>query len=1070
MKSSEKRRNLRKKLIAALCMLLVSTTLLATTSYAWLILSTAPEVKGMQTTVGANGGLEIALLSSTDSMKNPSQYITSNEGDSSALFGNSALTSNITWGNIVDLSDDAYGLNMIKLLPAKLDLDPVDDTKLTQSMLSMPLYGTDGRVSETSNAYTNSSTFNENSMTFATPDGDHYMLGFPLEYGVRGVGLSTNKTARETAYDTGLASGSSYGTAFRQAAITSLNANAAALANIAVMHAEGDDSYSWIQVKALWDVVDAILGKRNDDGTRQNGMIATATEAAKYYQIAAFASKLNETEYEDDLAFTAAATAEAASFQNDAVIELATKIALLKEVAGQAWNTLKNLPEGEGNNYTYGQISPVLNLLFSNMDLWGMTVEELKDKDRSELTQLLMQNNMMLTANIKGGAFSLMADIAGDFSAKANMTVSSMPLSTVYNVKHQAANVALSNCASTIAVGVGKTLSNTGSIVISDTYAYVVDMAFRTNAENSYLLLQTAASQRFTSSNSEATMGGGSTVTFTSTDNTFLAKRMLRLMEKIELVFFLPNDDGGQQIVAKAKLDTVNPIIDGKKPAQGNPGEEGYVAADEGYADALLNGKSITANVYLVNNSGSMITDQANAKIMSLPFETAKALSVLVYLNGTDISNMDVATSAMSMTGSLNLQFASSAPLTSMDYTAELGPANDANATTYNVDTYVLADVNDATTIVLPTATDKNGIESTITTVTRKQPLTFTVQQTKGAEDYQELSVGYTINKNALTDTDGQLAGSLIASGIEDKGDHRILTYTIPAEKVTGHVGVVVEALKYKVNLNIKNAPGVMGTINGAAPQTRYPAGEKLVFVVPAGYKVYVDDQVVMENGGEYTIDALTKDTNVRVHAVHTLTVDGTDAGFVVQGESKDLGFGGMIEYTVGDGAAKEKSAIVGNLVLPGNELTGPVAVTKITAVQIIQTASASITGVETTAKLVRCDRDYTVEANGNGVWYTYGAVNGTVNPANFTKLDGNVITMDKLTGDITIYIAKECTVTFTGTAGSSLDPQTVPEGTTVSIPTELTDVTIKVNGAEFTGTSLTVTGDMTVEINSVTP
>ncbi len=1038
MKNSEKRRNLRKKLIAALCMLLVSTTLLATTSYAWLILSTAPEVKGMQTTVGANGGLEIALLSSTDSMKDPSQYITSSEGDSSSLFGNSALTSNITWGNIVDLSDDAYGLNMIKLLPAKLDLDPVDDTKLTQSMLSMPLYGTDGRVSETSNAYTNSSTFNENSMTFATPDGDHYMLGFPLEYGVRGVGLSTNKTARETAYDTGLASGSSYGAAFRQAAITSLNANAAALANIAVMHAEGDDSYSWNEVKALWDVVDAILGKRNDDGTRQNGMIATATEAAKYYLLAAFASKLNTVEYEDDAAFTAAATTEAASFQNDAVIELATKIALLKTAADEAWNALKTLPEN-GTSYTYGQISPVLNLLFSNMDLWGMSVEELRNMDKNELTQLVMQNNMLLTANIKGGAFSLMADIAGDFSAKANMTVSDLSLSTVYNVKHQAANIALSNCASTIAVGVGKTLSNTGSVVISDTYAYVVDMAFRTNAEDSYLLLQTAASQRFTSSSSESTMGGGSTVTFTSGDGDFTAERMKRLMGKIELVFFVPNNEGGQQIVAKAKLDTANATVDGQ---------------------------TVTANIYLVNDSGAMITDQADAKIMSLPFETAKALSVLVYLNGTDISNMDVATGAMSMTGSLNLQFASSAPLTSMDYTAELGPANDTNTTEYNLTTTVLSDVADAAVAM----TGIDDLTATTVSITRKQPITFTVTQNKVDGSYQELSVGYTINKNALTDTDGQLAGSLTASGIEDKGDYRVLTYTIPADQVTGHMGIIVEALKYKVNLNITNAPGVIGTINGAAPKTRYLAGEDVVLSVPAGYKVYVDDAPVIENGGSHTITALSKNTNIRIHAVYALTVNGEDKGFVVQGESKDLGFGGMIEYTVGDGAAKEKSAIVGNLVLPGNELTGPVAVTTIDAVQIIQTASASVTGVETTAKLVRCDRDYTVEANGNGVWYTYGAVNGTVNPANFTKLDGNVITMDKLTGDITIYIAKECTVTFTGTAGSSLDPQTVPEGTTVSIPTELTDVTIKVNGEEFTGTSITVTGDMTVEINSATP
>ena len=55
-------RQLKQKLMATLSMLLIATILLTTASYAWLVLSVAPEVTGISTNVGANGALEIALL------------------------------------------------------------------------------------------------------------------------------------------------------------------------------------------------------------------------------------------------------------------------------------------------------------------------------------------------------------------------------------------------------------------------------------------------------------------------------------------------------------------------------------------------------------------------------------------------------------------------------------------------------------------------------------------------------------------------------------------------------------------------------------------------------------------------------------------------------------------------------------------------------------------------------------------------------------------------------------------------------------------------------------------------
>lgn len=54
----------RKKLMGAVAMLLVASIMVVSSTYAWFTLSTAPEITGISTSVGANGNLEIALLNS----------------------------------------------------------------------------------------------------------------------------------------------------------------------------------------------------------------------------------------------------------------------------------------------------------------------------------------------------------------------------------------------------------------------------------------------------------------------------------------------------------------------------------------------------------------------------------------------------------------------------------------------------------------------------------------------------------------------------------------------------------------------------------------------------------------------------------------------------------------------------------------------------------------------------------------------------------------------------------------------------------------------------------------------
>lgn len=136
------------KLMAAISMLLVSAILMCLTSYAWFILSTAPEVSNLKTTAGANGALEIALQS-TNKDGTGRADITSAVGSSHAK--NSATVSNTYWGNVVDLTE-GYGLEHVTLYPSRLKLTPTKvDGKTsyavdTGSILQVPQFGQDGRV------------------------------------------------------------------------------------------------------------------------------------------------------------------------------------------------------------------------------------------------------------------------------------------------------------------------------------------------------------------------------------------------------------------------------------------------------------------------------------------------------------------------------------------------------------------------------------------------------------------------------------------------------------------------------------------------------------------------------------------------------------------------------------------------------------------------------------------------------------------------------------------------------------------------------------------------------------
>ena len=161
------------KLISAVCMLLVAVIMVVSSTYAWFTLSTAPEVTGISTAIGANGALEIRLDGTVDGTR----------ADGTTIL-------NTTFGNLVDLSGAMYGLSGIKLLPSTALI--ANNAFTSAGYLAFPKYGADGRPQYDAG----------NKVTGTAITGIYKNDGFYAgdETGVRGVGSASGMSPRQLAY------------------------------------------------------------------------------------------------------------------------------------------------------------------------------------------------------------------------------------------------------------------------------------------------------------------------------------------------------------------------------------------------------------------------------------------------------------------------------------------------------------------------------------------------------------------------------------------------------------------------------------------------------------------------------------------------------------------------------------------------------------------------------------------------------------------------------------------------------------------------------------------------------
>ena len=646
-KQSKRQRDIKTKLMAAICMLLVSSIMMVSTTYAWFTLSTAPEVTGITTSVGANGNLEMAL----QPLHGESTKITSGTSDSMAV--KPVTEANITWGNLVNVSN-GYGLDKITLYPAALK---IADNKIPVNPLSTPEYGADGRVADLKDetltgVYQNGAFFEKAQGTRA--DGTEGEIAVP--YGVRAIGTSSGMTPRTLAYRAALSAANTAAGMARSAASTTLNTNGSTLAEVAIAHGLSSDpateSYTKDQVQAMKNVVNDML----------NNSLSNIEIALKQYIVASsIAPAATETTYEEltktileaSLADLAGGKVTGAVVSSDMVNWIGKLTASQEKV--QTAKTKLDALEGDGP-YGWDDISDALSTLVntSNLTINGFTVAEAKADPGKLASKVLSEGGMLLTMKTGSGVFADVADFCGNYSAGIIIPkVSYGAFGTVENVKATMnTDGVVPTYLSSAETGVADFVSGTGSggeNPLTDFYGYIIDLAFRTNASGSALQLQADAIDRIYADGSNAnTMGHGANMSFSSPSTTFSAAAVKDLMGAIRVVFF---DTNTRDIIAYARLD-----------------KDKTTTAENGAIQMpLYLCQSLTDPTAKVNSDDTAYDD--SIAIMELEQNTIHELSVMVYLDGNAVQNDDVAAdAAKSLLGAMNLQFSSSANLSPMQY------------------------------------------------------------------------------------------------------------------------------------------------------------------------------------------------------------------------------------------------------------------------------------------------------------------------------------------------------------------------------------------------------------------
>lgn len=597
-------------------MLFACLCLLISASYAWLTMSLAPEVSGINTHIGTNGNLEIALLNEQTYI-DPSQ-IKSLIGSSKEV--SNPLISNITWGNLIDLSDKKYGLDKIMLQPSRLNVQSNINgiNTVYNNLLSFPEFDSDGRFKKFSSE-TISTTYTDQGFIYDTTR---------QTYGVRCIGRTSSVSSQETALANSRAAIRSYRTSSVRSVESVLKSNGGELLALYIDVLMGNrDNYNDVDIALIQDTAKRLLGS-----------ISYIDLAIRQAIVGYCSISIDDTDTFKQINKTVCNT----------MVPLTTVFMYLpdvipddmKQMVNEIEKEKNNLQEvislcGDYNNNTYSE-NDILILLDKVLPYNEVYINSKKLEKNKINTSIDGDNKITLTDD--AGAMAMIADYCGNYD-----------IFFTYSKNSSFELITLSKKSPGYLEKIAKSLdelridteSNSYTSEVKEIYGYAIDLAFRCNT-NCNLLLQTEGSLRVEEDSADMMLqGNGSYMSFSS--GQLNDSQIISLMDSFRVAFV--NDQNN--VLAIAKLNVSNYSKEGTE---------------------------IKAPLYLyeykVSVDGSISMGKRlkeDRKIMELTENTISIMTIVVWLDGDHVDNSLAANSENSLSGALNLQFASDANLRPAD-------------------------------------------------------------------------------------------------------------------------------------------------------------------------------------------------------------------------------------------------------------------------------------------------------------------------------------------------------------------------------------------------------------------
>lgn len=723
--------DLKERVVAVALLLVISFTMVITTSFAWVVLSRSPEVTGVSTTVASNGNLEIALVGAEGNIPSTSEV-----GDSNKPL----IERNITWGNLINLSDPIYGLDSLVLRPARLNR-----SDLLGSPLYGAVYGKDGRIEKLTTDFGFASWVPSDGVTAG-------YFGISDQFGVRAI-ASTKLDA-----DVG-----EYGTNYQNklSAAKEVNATAGSAYLAITQNEEWMQSlatlmgkYMTVRMNAGQDDADHLLNPSIEKADVENlrdmfGAFVTAfeLEAEALAKLANFQlfiiNEGDETKYVpytgETLLEKSQAQLEAQGIQiskftgTDSSFESDYKLILadyekLVELAQQGTISWK---DEEGNSVLNTMINHLVAVGSCTVQAVGSS-DQPKKIDQIGAAAALDLNNKSCNAVITNGLLKRFEERTGVKMTVGKNSNGGKGLKIVATGKRygfetdgtvyaiittNAENSSLFNADVEHAKGMNK--GEVGTVTAKDTYGLVIDLWVRTNAAGSYLTLQ---GNVLTKDEEVQVMGedaDGNEVeiyVLTRTDPTDSTPYSIDLYKDDAGIWYMadshePFDELEDGEEPKKKIEIIKTVIgyegdnrvwdgsaglDVSSTTQGSgscyvyyadtPEDQARslallaqlrVAFVDGEGNLLAEASLDTKNFYaengkvivpLVLESTSAIqlgTDASGNSILgitALEQNVATRISAIVYLQGDDLTNADVLSSA-EIQGKMNIQFGSTTDL-----------------------------------------------------------------------------------------------------------------------------------------------------------------------------------------------------------------------------------------------------------------------------------------------------------------------------------------------------------------------------------------------------------------------